>query len=221
MVNVSELAAEPVPAPTAAPAAQPAVPSQPTPQAEDQPATEAAAPEKEETWVQLISAGNEKEIKERLAKESNEILATLIALGADEIHMSQLGQLGPIDPQLGGLPALGVAQALERIATLSQKFPGSAEMFAKYLQLALTVEQIGYCERIAQSAQQYAQRLLAAKNRSVTERPTSPESLSTTTSITGSSLTLPKRVSISALNGLRIQRPRLPRRRHCTPYSRS
>jgi ClpP class serine protease len=89
--------------------------------------------------------------------------ATLIALGADEIHMSVLGQLGPIDPQLGGLPALGVAQALQRIAALAEKFPGSAEMFSKYLQLALTVEQIGYCDRIAESAEQYAQRLLAAK----------------------------------------------------------
>jgi hypothetical protein len=89
--------------------------------------------------------------------------ATLIAIGADEIHMSILGQLGPIDPQLGGLPALGVAQALERIAALSQKFPGSAEMFATYLEKALTVEQIGYCERIAQSAEQYAQRLLDTK----------------------------------------------------------
>jgi hypothetical protein len=77
--------------------------------------------------------------------------------------MSILGQLGPIDPQLGGLPALGVAQALERIAGLSQKFPGSADMFAKYLQQALTVEQIGYCDRIAQSAEQYAQRLLKLK----------------------------------------------------------
>ncbi len=36
-------------------------------------------------------------------------------------------------------------------------------MFAKYLQSALTVEQIGYCERIAESAEQYAQRLLSAK----------------------------------------------------------
>jgi hypothetical protein len=89
--------------------------------------------------------------------------ATLIALGADEIHMSVLGQLGPIDPQLGGLPALGVAQALQRIAEMSQNFPGSADMFAKYLQQALTVEQIGYCERIAESAEQYAQRLLAGK----------------------------------------------------------
>jgi len=75
-----------------------------------------------------------------------------------------LGQLGPIDPQLGGLPALGVTQALERIASLSERFPGSSEMFARYLRLALTVEQIGYCERISESAAQYAERLLATKS---------------------------------------------------------
>lgn len=89
--------------------------------------------------------------------------ATLIAIGADEIHMGPLSQLGPIDPQLGGLPALGVVQAIERIAYLSQQFPGSSEMFARYLKLALTVEQIGYCERIGESAVQYAIRLLGTK----------------------------------------------------------
>jgi hypothetical protein len=89
--------------------------------------------------------------------------ATLIALGADEIHIGPLGQLGPIDPQLGGLPALGVSQALQTIAQLAEKFPGSATMFAEYLKRVLTVEQIGYCDRIAQSASQYAHRLLATK----------------------------------------------------------
>jgi len=89
--------------------------------------------------------------------------ATLIALGADEIHMGPLGQLGPIDPQLGGLPALGVSQALETIAGVAESHPGSAEMFARYLQLALTVEQIGYCDRISESAVQYATRLLSTK----------------------------------------------------------
>lgn len=89
--------------------------------------------------------------------------ATLIALGADEIHMSPLGQLGPIDPQLGGLPALGVVQALKLIAAFSEQYPGSAEMFARYLRMALTVEQIGYCERIGVSATQYAERLLSTK----------------------------------------------------------
>lgn len=90
--------------------------------------------------------------------------ATLIAIGADEIHMGPLGQLGPIDPQLDGLPALSVMQALERIASLSERFPKSSEMFARYLRMALTVEQIGYCERISESAAQYAERLLATKS---------------------------------------------------------
>ena len=89
--------------------------------------------------------------------------ATLIAIGADEIHMGPLGQLGPIDPQLGGLPALGVSQALKTIASVAEQFPGSAEMFARYLRMALTVEQIGYCDRISESAVQYAVRLLSTK----------------------------------------------------------
>jgi len=89
--------------------------------------------------------------------------ATLIALGADEIHMGPLGQLGPIDPQLGGLPALGVSQALRTIASVAEQHPGSADMFARYLQRALTVEQIGYCDRISESAVQYAVRLLSTK----------------------------------------------------------
>jgi hypothetical protein len=89
--------------------------------------------------------------------------ATLIALGADEIHMGPLGQLGPIDPQLDGLPALGVTQALERLASVAETHPGSAEMLAGYLQRSLTIQQIGYCDRIAESAAQYAERLLSTK----------------------------------------------------------
>jgi len=91
--------------------------------------------------------------------------ATLLALGADQIHMGNLSQLGPIDPQLSGLPALGVSQALKTIAELAQTYLGSSEMFAKYLKQTLTVEQIGYCERIGESAVQYATRLLETKPR--------------------------------------------------------
>ena len=97
--------------------------------------------------------------------------ATLVAIGADEIHMGPLGQLGPIDPQIGGLPALGVSQALKTIASVSQQYPRSAEMFARYLQLALTVEQIGYCDRISESAVQYAIRLLGTKPSLVAKAP--------------------------------------------------
>jgi hypothetical protein len=89
--------------------------------------------------------------------------ATLLSIGADEIHMGLLSQLGPIDPQLGSLPALGVTEALKTIASLSERYPGCAEMFARYLRKALTVEQIGYCERISESAAQYAERLLLTK----------------------------------------------------------
>jgi hypothetical protein len=85
--------------------------------------------------------------------------------------MGPLGQLGPIDPQIGGLPALGVSQALKTIASVSQLYPRSAEMFARYLQLALTVEQIGYCDRISESAIQYAERLLATKQHLVARAP--------------------------------------------------
>lgn len=89
--------------------------------------------------------------------------ATLISLGATTIHMGPLGELGPIDPQLGDLPALGVVQALKTIAEVAEQHPGSSTMFAQYLEKVLTVEQIGYCERIGESAVQYAERLLAPK----------------------------------------------------------
>jgi hypothetical protein len=92
----------------------------------------------------------------RIAKSA----ATLIALGADEIHMGMLGEMGPIDPQVGDLPALGVKRALQTIASVCEEFPGSAEAFARYMARKLTVEQIGYCERVSESAVQYAQRLL-------------------------------------------------------------
>jgi hypothetical protein len=89
--------------------------------------------------------------------------ATLIALGADEIHMGQLGHLGPIDPQFGGLPGLAVARALDTLAALVERHPKSAEMLARYLKDKLPVQQIGYYDRVAESAVQYAQRLLRTK----------------------------------------------------------
>lgn len=77
--------------------------------------------------------------------------------------MGMLGEMGPIDPQVGDLPALGVKRALQAIAGVCQDFPGSADAFARYMARKLTVEQIGYCERVAESAVQYAQRLLAKR----------------------------------------------------------
>ncbi len=89
--------------------------------------------------------------------------ATLIAIGADHVHMGPLGELGPIDPQLDGLPALGVRRSLEIIASICAKNPKSSEAFAKYLGSKLSIEQIGYCDRVSESAVQYAERLLVKK----------------------------------------------------------
>lgn len=87
--------------------------------------------------------------------------ATLISLGADEIHMGLMSELGPIDPQIAGIPALGLSNALKIIAHLSEQFPGSAEMFSKYLKENLFLPQLGYLERMCESAEQYAYRLLS------------------------------------------------------------
>lgn len=90
--------------------------------------------------------------------------ATLICLGADEIHMGLLSELGPIDPQINGFPALGLVNALEKIAYLADKFPKSSEVFSKYLTENLSISHLGYFERINESAAQYAQRLLNGKS---------------------------------------------------------
>jgi hypothetical protein len=85
---------------------------------------------------------------------------TLIALGADEIHMGIVSELGPIDPQIGEYPALGLGSAVEHIATLCKKHPDAVEMLAKYLASSLNLHDLGYFERVSESAVQYAERLL-------------------------------------------------------------
>jgi len=89
--------------------------------------------------------------------------ATLLAMGADEIHMGLMSELGPIDPQIGRYPALGLGEAVRYLASLCKTYPESSEMFAKYLSLSLDLRYLGYLERVAQSAVQYAQRLLKNK----------------------------------------------------------
>lgn len=86
--------------------------------------------------------------------------ATLLACAASEIHMGSLSELGPIDPQIDKMPALGLKNSIEHLADLVSKKPGSAEMFSQYLKLSIDPVQIGYYERVAESAYQYAQRLL-------------------------------------------------------------
>jgi hypothetical protein len=89
--------------------------------------------------------------------------ATLIALGGNEIHMGPMSELGPIDPQFAGLPALGISSSLESIAKIVCKYPGASSMFADFMKEKLDLRILGYFERISESAQQYASRLLADK----------------------------------------------------------
>lgn len=91
--------------------------------------------------------------------------ATLIACGADAIHMGSLSELGPIDPQFGAIPALALKHSVEHLAALAAQYPEAAEMFAKYLSASLRVEALGYYERVAASATHYAERLLNARLR--------------------------------------------------------
>lgn len=86
--------------------------------------------------------------------------ATLLCCGADEIHMGQMSELGPIDPQINDFPALGLKNAVQHLAELASQYPKAADMFAKYLSSSLTLVHLGYYERIAESAVQYADRLL-------------------------------------------------------------
>lgn len=90
--------------------------------------------------------------------------ATLICCGANEIHMGSLSELGPIDPQINGMPALGLKNAIDHIAQLVKENPSSSEMFAKYLHLSVEPISLGYNERVAESAMQYAEKLLLTHN---------------------------------------------------------
>jgi hypothetical protein len=77
--------------------------------------------------------------------------------------MGLLSQLGPIDPQIEGLPALGLGNSLEYIARIVTQHPKSATMFSNYLSSKLELNTLGYFERVSESATQYAERLLGAK----------------------------------------------------------
>lgn len=93
----------------------------------------------------------------RMAKSA----ATLVCCAANEIHMGSLSELGPIDPQIDDLPTLGLKNSIDHIAELVKKHPSASEMFAKYLNLSLNLINLGYYERVAESATQYAEKLLS------------------------------------------------------------
>lgn len=89
--------------------------------------------------------------------------ATLISLGADEVHMGMISQLGPIDPQVSGLPALALGNALNHIADIAGKCPGASDMLTKYLVDQAPIRILGWYERVSESAAQYGERLLTGK----------------------------------------------------------
>lgn len=99
--------------------------------------------------------------------------ATLISLGADQIHMGLMSELGPIDPQFNKLPAVALSNALTKIAELSSRYPDSADMFSKFLTENLSLSVLGYFERVNASAAQYASRLLVGKKLPAGETPES------------------------------------------------
>lgn len=97
--------------------------------------------------------------------------ATLICCAADEIHMGSLSELGPIDPQIKDLPALGLKASVEHIADLIKSHPHASDMFAKYLNMSLQPIHLGYYERVAESAAQYAERLLSLHAQGLAQEP--------------------------------------------------
>lgn len=78
--------------------------------------------------------------------------------------MGPMSELGPIDLQVDGLPLQSISGALEKIASIVQKYPDSSDMFAKYLSENLNIGLIGYYDRVSESASQYAQILLRGKH---------------------------------------------------------
>jgi ClpP class serine protease len=89
--------------------------------------------------------------------------ATLLAFGADEIHMGLMSELGPIDPQIGGYPALALSNSLEVLGRIVCEQPGSSDMLAAYLGAKMDLQDLGFFKRVTESAEQYAERLLQNK----------------------------------------------------------
>lgn len=97
--------------------------------------------------------------------------ATLLCCAADRIHMGGLSELGPIDPQIGGLPALGLKSSIEHIASLVKEHPHATELFAQYISNAIEPIHLGYYERVAESAAQYAERLMQPHSKLLANKP--------------------------------------------------
>ena len=89
--------------------------------------------------------------------------ATLIALGANKLHMGYLSELGPIDTQIRGFPALGVQDAFRKIAELVKEVPEAKDLLDSYLK-SVPLYIFGWLTRVPESAVQYGQKLLTMSN---------------------------------------------------------
>jgi len=58
---------------------------------------------------------------------------TLMALSCKEIWMGRQSSLGPVDPQIGGIPAQGVIEEFKRAVDEVTRNPGSAPVWAEIL----------------------------------------------------------------------------------------
>lgn len=92
--------------------------------------------------------------------------ATLLCCSANHVHMGSLSQLGPIDPQLEDGPALGLKASIEHLARLATEYPNATPLFVGYMSERIDPISLGYCERAAESAMQYAERLLKSAHHS-------------------------------------------------------
>lgn len=97
--------------------------------------------------------------------------ATLLCCSANHIHMGSLSELGPIDPQFEGMPALGLKSAIQHIAELIAEYPHATNLFAKYMTNSIKPIHLGHYERVAESAVQYAERLLQPHKDSLAQSP--------------------------------------------------
>lgn len=85
--------------------------------------------------------------------------------------MGSLSELGPIDPQIKGMPVLGLRDSMIQLAKLTDKYPKSSDMFATYLAKCLNLIDVGYYERVAVSAIQYAERQLTTHKDNLVLKP--------------------------------------------------
>jgi ATP-dependent protease ClpP protease subunit len=116
------------------------------------PGGEIAATESLVDYLRAMFDGNVRAIVPQLAMSAG----TMVALSCKSVVMGKESSLGPIDPQIGGIPAHGVLEefrrASEEIAANPAKIPVWQPIIAKY-----TPTLIGECEKATKWAQEIVQ----------------------------------------------------------------